>query len=53
MSNIVWALFPWELYENEMSYHKGLSKKNPQRNGQLYWSRDNCRKLQTPKNSLN
>lgn len=37
MSNIVWALFPWELYENEMSYHKGLSKKNPQRNEQLYY----------------
>lgn len=27
MSNIVWALFPWELYENEMSITKDSPRK--------------------------
>lgn len=28
MSNIVWTLFPWELYKNEMSITKGSLRKN-------------------------
>lgn len=55
MSNIVWTVFPWVLYENELYQSQMVlpeKKKKPGRNGHLSWPRDNCTKLQIPKNSL-